>query len=42
MVSAIADHLQIGHEAGDEIHELKQDVAPEAVLDAIESEDSPG
>ena len=36
MVDAIADHLGIRHEGG-EIEELKRDVAPEAVLDAISS-----
>jgi uncharacterized membrane protein len=37
MVDAIAGHLGVAHEAGDEVHELKRDVAPEAVLDAISS-----
>jgi uncharacterized membrane protein len=37
MVDAIADHLGIAHEAKDEVRELKRDVAPEAVLDAISS-----
>ena len=42
MVDAIADHLGIHHEAKEEVHELKRDVAPEAVLDAISStEDAP-
>jgi uncharacterized membrane protein len=36
MVAAIADRLSVGDEAGAEVHELKRDVAPEAVLDAIE------
>ncbi len=36
MVAAIADHLKIAHDAG-EIEELKRNVAPEAVLDAIDS-----
>ncbi|HEX8578966.1 MAG TPA: DUF1003 domain-containing protein [Allosphingosinicella sp.] len=36
MVDAIAAHLGIEHEAG-EVEELKHDVAPEAVLDAISS-----
>ena len=40
MVSAITDHLGIGHEARDEVQELKRDVAPEAVLDAIESREN--
>src|SRR5919202_5895499 len=35
MVSAIAEHLGIDHK--EELEELKQDVAPEAVLDAIDS-----
>ncbi|HEX9931646.1 MAG TPA: DUF1003 domain-containing protein [Allosphingosinicella sp.] len=37
MVDAITDHLGIGHEAKGEVDELKRDVAPEAVLDAIDS-----
>jgi uncharacterized membrane protein len=36
MVSAIAEHLGIRHEAEGEIEELKRNVAPEAVLDAID------
>ena len=36
MVSAITDHLGIETEADEEIGELKQDVAPDAVLDEIE------
>ncbi|TFI56466.1 DUF1003 domain-containing protein [Sphingomonas parva] len=36
MVSAIADHLGVGH-AG-EVEELKRNVAPEAVLDALEQD----
>jgi uncharacterized membrane protein len=36
MVAAIADHLGIPHEAVDEVEELKRNVAPEAVLDAID------
>jgi hypothetical protein len=35
MVSAISDHLGLQPPAG-EVEELKRDVAPEAVLDAIE------
>ncbi|HEY0014018.1 MAG TPA: DUF1003 domain-containing protein [Allosphingosinicella sp.] len=35
MVDAIADHLGIRHEAKHEVDELKRDVAPENVLDAI-------
>jgi uncharacterized membrane protein len=38
MVSAIADHLNIKTNIDTEIEELKQDVAPEAVLDEIEEE----
>jgi uncharacterized membrane protein len=38
MVSAIADHLNIKTNIEIEIEELKQDVAPEAVLDEIEEE----
>ena len=37
MVDAIADHLGIRHEAKEEVEELKRNVAPEAVLDAIDS-----
>jgi hypothetical protein len=36
MVSAITDHLGIETEGDDEVAELKQDVAPDAVLDEIE------
>ncbi|WP_336490843.1 DUF1003 domain-containing protein [Methylobacterium nigriterrae] len=36
MVSAITDHLGIETEADDEVDELQQDVAPDAVLDEIE------
>src|SRR3954453_2956315 len=36
MVSAITDHLGIETEADDEVGELQQDVAPDAVLDEIE------
>jgi uncharacterized membrane protein len=39
MVSAITEHLGIRHEAADEVEELKRNVAPEAVLDAIDSKD---
>jgi uncharacterized membrane protein len=39
MVSAIADHLGIRHEAVGEVEELKHNVAPEAVLDAIDASD---
>lgn len=37
MISAIAEHLNIDTERGPEIDELKNDIAPEAVLDEIES-----
>ena len=40
MVSAIADHLGIETEADTEVQELKQDVAPEAVLDKMEEEEN--
>ena len=36
MVAAIANHLGIDHEAKEEVEELKRNVAPEAVLDAID------
>jgi uncharacterized membrane protein len=39
MVDAIADHLGIRHGVESEIDELKRNVAPEAVLDAIDSTD---
>jgi uncharacterized membrane protein len=37
MVSAIADKLGVETEVDREVHELKKDVAPEAVLDKLES-----
>ena len=37
MLSAIAAHLDVPTESGPEIEELKNDIAPEAVLDKIES-----
>jgi uncharacterized membrane protein len=37
MVSAIARKLDVRTEADHEVHELKKDVAPEAVLDKIET-----
>jgi uncharacterized membrane protein len=37
MVAAIADHLGIEHEARSEVEEMKRNVAPEAVLDAIDA-----
>jgi uncharacterized membrane protein len=35
LVAAIADHLGVDHR--EDVEELKRDVAPEAVLDAIDS-----
>jgi uncharacterized membrane protein len=37
MVEAVTRHLGIQHDAGGEVEELKRNVAPEAVLDAIDS-----
>ena len=37
MVSEISRHLGVGYVAGEDVEELKRNVAPEAVLDAIES-----
>jgi uncharacterized membrane protein len=37
LVQAIAERLQVRSEADAELHEIKQDVAPEAVLDEIEA-----
>jgi uncharacterized membrane protein len=37
LVSAIADRLEVRTEADADLHEIKQDVAPEAVLDEIEA-----
>ena len=37
MVSAISEHLGLQDGTGDEVEELKRNVAPEAVLDAIET-----
>jgi len=39
MVEAIANKLEVSVEADEELRELKRDVAPEAVLDRIESEE---
>ena len=36
MTQAIAAHLDVSYEAGGEVDELKRNVAPEAVLDAID------
>ncbi len=41
MVSAISDHLGLHHVAGEDVEELKRNVAPEAVLDAIETTERP-
>jgi uncharacterized membrane protein len=40
LVSAIAEHVGVKSEVDEEVGELKQDVAPEAVLDQIETENS--
>ncbi len=37
MVSEISKRLGVGHVAGEEVEELKRNVAPEAVSDAIDS-----
>ena len=37
LVSAIADHLEVRTEVDSELHEIEQDVSPEAVLDEIEA-----
>ena len=42
MVAAIADHLGVRHGAASEVAELKRNVAPEAVLDAIDSSETNG
>jgi uncharacterized membrane protein len=39
MVDAIRTHLGVDHEHIDEVEELKKDVAPEAVLDAISEQE---
>ena len=36
MVAEISKHLGLGHVAGEDVEELKRNVAPEAVLDAID------
>jgi uncharacterized membrane protein len=38
LVSALSRHVGVQTEVDDEVDELKQDVAPEAVLDQIETE----
>jgi uncharacterized membrane protein len=40
MVDAIRRHLGVDHDDVDEVEELKKDVAPEAVLDAISEEEA--
>jgi uncharacterized membrane protein len=40
LVSALAEHVGVKSEIDEEVGELKQDVAPEAVLDQIETENS--
>lgn len=40
LVSAIASHLQVSTEVDGEVPELERDVAPEAVLDRLESSDA--
>ncbi len=42
MVAAIADRFGVLHEPAAEIEELKRNVAPEAVLDAIDSSEIKG
>jgi uncharacterized membrane protein len=37
LVQAVADRLGVRSEVHEELHEIKQDVAPEAVLDEIEA-----
>ena len=37
MVAAVADHLGVKTEVDEEVEEIKQDVAPDAVLDELES-----
>ena len=39
LMTAVADHLGVTTEVDGQIHEIKKDVAPEAVLDAIEAEE---
>ncbi|HYF23474.1 MAG TPA: DUF1003 domain-containing protein [Caulobacteraceae bacterium] len=41
LVSAMAQKLGVEEGADPELHELKQNVAPEAVLDELEAEDKP-
>jgi len=38
-VSAIAERIGVRTEVDSEVHELKQDVAPELVLDEIEQQE---
>jgi uncharacterized membrane protein len=42
MVAAIADRFGVLHEPAGEIEEMKRNVAPEAVLDAIDSSENKG
>ena len=42
LVSALSDHIGVKTEVDGEVDELKQDVAPEAVLDRIETEQKAG
>ena len=42
MVAAISRHLGLDHAVGDETAELERNVAPEAVLDAIERAEAKG
>jgi uncharacterized membrane protein len=39
LVSAVAEQLKVRTEVDHELEELKQDIAPEAVLDKLESAD---
>ena len=42
MVSELSKHFGLAHVTGEEVEELKRNVAPEAVLDAIEQGDESG
>ena len=42
LVSAMSQHMGVSTEIDDEVHELKQDIAPEAVLDHIEAKGGNG
>lgn len=39
LIMAVAQRLDVPIAADEELHEVKQDIAPEAVLDEIESEE---